>query len=353
MTRLRLISSIAFLLICAGCDSSPTTPSIPGPAFVTATLPPTLTPAFTAASPRPTLAPTIVPIPGVTTSEVNLREDTSTASRALGAIPAFSNVQIIGRDSSGLWYRILFNGNSGWVRADFVQAQNESAEIPILGAESESGSGVRGVITRGVNVRSGPGQDFESLGLLNQNDVVPIFGKDASGAWMKVAYPPAADGTGWVNAEFMQIENIDAIPTLGNKNPSTQTSEADSAEAPAPMEIAQNDNDSADAPIAVFSLSPASARSIQFEGDVSAPQGDGEDWIVFSADHDRVVIQLSCDSGFVLLEFIQSDMAPLECGGTVAMEAEPGKMYLMKISPVPTGDGIHADYKVRITVTID
>lgn len=239
------------------------------------------------------------------------------------------------------------------MRSDFVQVQDDAAEIPILGADSGAGSELRGVITRGVNVRSGPGQDFESLGLLNQNDVMPVLGKNPSGTWIKIAYPPAADGTGWVNAEFMQVENIEAVPALDVEFQPSQTSEADSSITPASMEIAQSDNDSADAPNAVFSLSPASARSVQFEGEVSAPQGDGEDWIAFSSENNDVVIQISCDSGLVQLELIQTDSAPVECGGMVAMETELGKNYLIKISAVPTGDGVHAEYKVRIAVAVD
>lgn len=347
MTRIKTNLIITILLFCAGCDAAPATPPPPPADFITATLPPTATPASTHTPAPPTQAPTTAPIPGTTTTEVNVRADTSTASESLGTIPPFSSVQITGRDSSGLWYQILFNGGAGWVRADYIQAGEAAAEIPIVGGGSSAGSRARGVVLRGVNVRSGPGRDFDSLGLLNQNDVVVIFAKDSSGAWMQVEYPPAPDDRGWIAAEFLQIDGADLVQVLEEESQTAET-EIPAASAASPEIAARMDGDSADSPLAMFTLSFDSAGSIRFQGEVSLPGGDGEDWIGFTSQFAEIVIQIACFSGGVQVELTQTGHAPIGCGGAQLMQVVPNQAYRIRILPVPLGDWSYSKYEVRI-----
>lgn len=339
------------LMLCTGCDATLVTPTVSLPQFVTATLPPTSIPAPTWTPPLPTVAPTITPIAGRTTAEVNVRADTSTVSETLGTVAAFSPLQIIGKDASGIWLLVLFNEGTGWVRADYVQVENPSAEIPVVGADSGTGGGARGVVLGGVNIRSGPGKDFESLGLLIQNDVVSVLGKDASGAWIKIAYAPAPDGAGWVAAEFLQVDNAEALPVL---EAATQ-SEVSSTEAPAMPTSAQTalmDGDREDAPLAFFELSAVSLRSAQVQGEVSMPGGDVQDWIGFSAQGAEVVIQVSCESGSLLVELAQNGEAfnPLgvDCSNNQRTQVSPGNDYLIRLSPAVSDTYIR--YEVRIEV---
>ncbi|MBI3169538.1 MAG: SH3 domain-containing protein [Chloroflexi bacterium] len=352
MNHKKLSALIVTILFCSGCDATPTTPSIALPEFVTATLPATSAPITTQTSPSPTTAPTIAPLAGTTTSEVNVRVDTSTASESLGTIPAFSTVQIVGKDISGIWFRILYNNDAGWVRADYVQVSDVTAEIPVWGAETGSGSAGRGVILRGVYVRSGPGKDFDSLGLLNQNDVVSILGKDSSGAWMKIAYPASADGTGWVAAEYLQIDNAGNIPTLDEATEVTATNTPESSSS-VPAQTALTDGDTADAPLAIFVLSPAAVRAVQFQGEVSA--ADGEDWIGFSSQSDDVVIQVLCESGGIKVELLQTAAAPslmeLDCGGVQNFQITEGQNYFLRILPVLNSDQTSIKYELKIKVS--
>lgn len=283
-----------------------------------------------------------------------MRTDTSTASESLGTVPAFNPVQIIGRDVSGFWLRIIFNNDSGWVRADYVQVTDISAEIPVWDDGTGVGSAGRGVVLRGVNVRSGPGRDFESLGLLNQSDVVFILEKDSSGAWMKIEYPAAPDGTGWVAAEFLQIENTDAIPTpaITAQAAITQVIEAQATSSPA--QEAWLDGDSVSAPLANFLLAAGSTRSAQFQGEVSVPAGDSEDWIAFSSDSDDVAIQVSCESGIVKVELFptggMSNILEMGCGDIRMFENAAEQPYSLRISPMPNDDAVWAAYKIKIEI---
>lgn len=314
-------------LTCAllsGCDVTPVSPAVATVAFVTATLPPTTTAVATVTPLPPTVAPTLVPVAGTTTSEVNVRVDTSTASESLGTIPAFSAVQVIGRDASGNWVKVIFKDAAGWVRADLVQLAEASAEIPVVDAESGTGSAGRGVIVRGVNVRSGPGTEFESLGLLSPNDVVSLFGKDPSGAWLKIGFPAALlDGTGWVAADYVQAENIDALPIVGEN--AAADAEATRAAPQTQPATGFNEGDSAESPLAFFDLSTMGA--VQFQGEVSEPV-DEDDWLGFTTQNSKVVIQVLCQSGSVQVELSQIGAAPslpvLTCGETRRIPTQAG-----------------------------
>lgn len=341
-------------LLCAGCNVTSATPAPSLPEFVTATLPVTAVLTATQTPLPPSPAPTISPIAGTTTSELNVRADTSTASESLGAIPAFSPVQIIGKDVSGFWLRIIFNDGAGWVRADFVQVTDASAEIPVWNDETGVGSAGRGVVLRGVNVRNGPGRDFETLGLLNQNDVVSILEKDASGAWMKIVYPIAPEGTGWVAAEFLQIENAEAIPTLAATIVTTATQAVETPVTSGSAQTTVLDGDSADTPLVNFMLSPASTRSAQFQGEVSTLAGDSEDWIAFSAQSDDVVIQVSCETGSIKVELFPaggtSSMFEMICGHTRMIRITADQAYVLKISTAADEEAVPTKYKIKIKI---
>ena len=337
------------LMFCVGCDATLTTPTVSLPQFMTATLPPTSIPAATLPPPVPTVAPTIPPIAGKTTTEVNVRAGTSTASESLGTVAAFSALQIIGKDASGIWLQVLYNEGTGWVRADYVQVENPSAEIPVVGVDSGTGGGARGVVLSGVNVRSGPGRDFESLGLLIQNDVVSVLGKDASGGWVKIAYASAPDGTGWVAAEFLQVNNAEALPVL-EAIAQPETNSTDAPASPLAAQTALMDGDSAESPLAFFELSAASLRSAQVQGEVSAPGGDTQDWIRFSAQGAEVVIQVLCDSDSLLVELSNNGEAfePLDvdCGSKPRTQVSPGNDYLIRLSPAVSD--VYISYELRI-----
>jgi uncharacterized protein YgiM (DUF1202 family) len=50
----------------------------------------------------------------------------------------------------------------------------------------------------GVNVRSGPGLDFDLLGRLDAGDEAAVLGKSETGEWWQIAYEDGEDGLAWV-----------------------------------------------------------------------------------------------------------------------------------------------------------
>lgn len=266
----------------------------------------------------------------------------STASQSLGTIPAFSTVQVYQKEVFGYWVNIEYGGNRGWVRAEYVQV---SAETPVLGVEPGSGSEVRGAVLRGVNVRRGPGKDFGSLGLLNQYDIVEILGKDISGEWLRIEFPPSPDGTGWVAAEYLETEDAGFLPVMESQQETAQTEAPEQSASPGNV-VAEGD--SSNAPLARFTLLSGTARSIQFRGAVSAA-GDTEDWVGFNSNFPMVTLQIICDPTAIQIELSPAVETPVACGEVQTVSIEPNRDYLIKISPLPEGNTDLAIYEIKIS----
>lgn len=351
--RRQILFLIPLLLVLTGCDVNAVSDPISTatPEFVTATLPPTAIPQPTSTPAPPSPAPTVPPIEGTTTTQVNVREETSTTSENLGVIPQFTAVQVSGQDATGTWYRIVYSespSGSGWVRAEYVQV-NAPAEIPVILPSTGSGSGVSGLVIQRINIRSGAGANFESLGFLEQNDVVLVTGRDASGLWLQIEFSDSPDGIGWASAEFLQVEDIESLPVIGD------TVETGNTEIETPQSVnipAAADGDSKQEPLAKVVFVPGGIRTLQLESDLSAPEGDFEDWIEFSSSGMGVVIQLSCSSGVLQVELQETgsvlETFNLSCGSSQFLSTISDKSYLLRLT-LPPADGFQVlHYRLKI-----
>jgi len=334
------------MTLCTGCSGNIINASTATPDFVTATLPPMPSPQEPLATQMPTQsvpmpsveASNISPIEGTTTTQVNMRTGPSTASESLGMIGPFVKVRVIGKDASGSWYRVMYaesETGKGWVRADYVQV-NAAAEIPLVETTAGSGSAMSGLVIQKINVRSGPGTEYDSLGVLNSNDVVFITGKDAGGAWIQIEFTSAPDGKGWVTAKFLQVENIEAVPMIGVAVEETAMPTSAVSAPNTGMVSAMQDGDSMQAPLAVAVFSAAGSRALQVSGDVSAPDGDTEDWIQFTTAGEMVAIELTCPDNALRVELRQDekpvDGFSLSCGEKSFVTVAPNSRYFLRLS---------------------
>ncbi len=57
-----------------------------------------------------------------------------------------------------------------------------------------------------INIRSGPANGYEVLGLLLKNAKVTIIGQSEDGEWLQIQYPAHSNLSGWVLAESMDVE---------------------------------------------------------------------------------------------------------------------------------------------------
>lgn len=56
-----------------------------------------------------------------------------------------------------------------------------------------------------VNLRSGPGTDYPTVGVLVGGEQVPAKGRSVAGEWIQVFYPAVAEGVAWVYAPLVAL----------------------------------------------------------------------------------------------------------------------------------------------------
>lgn len=358
--RKYILPLVLSAVVLSGCELNLAGPKAvtATPFIITATLPPSAVPPPTETPPPPTLPPTPAPVDGTTATRLNVRTEPSTAGTVLGMVGSSVKVQIIGKDSGDNWYQILYPDGpdgKGWVTAQYVNTGNADT-IPVIGAgtvplngTSASGSGASGVILEQVNVRSGPGTDFNALGLLNPKDSVTITGQDSTGVWLQIQFAKGPEGLGWVTASYVQAEGLDSVPIIGGSGDVVGTGTPTSVPVtvtptlvPAPV-----DSDSAQAPAADVTFSPSGARALIYSSDVSAPQGDAEDWVAFTPYSSPVIVSLTCSgNGGVHAELSQDGQAQsgqpaLVCGDqTKSVTVTAGSRYLVHLQAVASPNGL-------------
>jgi uncharacterized protein YraI len=354
---------ILAMILCAGCGGNIANAFTATPDFVTATLPFTPIPQAakeTQSSTLPVPMPSAVvesnlsPVEGTTTTQLNVRAGPSTASESLGMIGPFVKVRVLGRDASGSWYQVVYaesETGKGWVRAEYAQV-NAPAEIPLVETTAGSGSAVSGLVIQKINVRSGPGTEYELLGVLHSNDVVFITGKNAGGAWIQIEFANAPDGKGWVTAEFLQVENIESVPIIGVAAGETAIPTDAASNPNAVVVSAMQDGDSMQAPLTVAVFSATGSRALQVNGDVSAPDGDAEDWIQFTTAGETVAIEVMCPGNTLRVELWKNekpvDSLLLSCGDKSFVTVASYSSYFLRLSESSANEPGYTNYILSV-----
>lgn len=326
---------------------------------VTSTLPPTptLTPTET---PLPISAqPTVVPVEGTSSTQINVRSEPSTVGNVLGIIPANTKVEIIGKDPAGNWWQIMYPqgvDGKGWVTAQYVTTM-ATPDVPIMGGNAvDPNSGNVAIAQQQINIRSGPGTNFNSLGTLNPQDVVSLIGKDANGAWLQIAFSAGPDGKGWVNAAFVQARGVDNLPIVTELGEIVGTGTPTGIPPTAMPTIlpAWADNDSMSNPVVSVTFEPAGTRSFAYTGDVSAPDGDVQDWIHFIPYGQTLFLSIECTGqSEIEAELLVNGLnvqTNLQCGDRMKQIAvNVGSSYMLHVEmPAVASQLVYTGYTVTV-----
>jgi uncharacterized protein YraI len=338
------------------------------------TVQPITTPTATA-SPVPTLIPTDTltamasdtplppapsatpqPIQGILTIKVNVRSGPATSYAALGQLDAGEKVQITARDVTGTWYRILYPSapaGNGWVAAQYVRLA-AGTQVPLDATPTPAGP--QGRVMQLLNVRSGPGTSFDSLGMLQPNATVALTGKDATAAWFQISYPAAPGGHAWVTAQYIRTDASSGLPVLdvyGTPVPANSTAGpvTNQSTPTATVGPAFADKDSAAVPAVRVTFSATGTRQFSYSGQVSAPLGDPEDWVEFTpfainASNAMLIFSLTCSGNGSLTVSLEQAGTPLTGWGTLAcgdlnklITLPAGQPVEMHLVPAP-GQGL-------------
>ncbi len=181
--------------------------------------PTTQTPAGSSAlplTPTSALTPTFF-IP--TGDLVNIRTSPTTRARALGRLQGPYTGDIMGRSVDGLWLQFYVPRakRAGWIRSDVVQVKGYYEELPQTAEAAQAVSEAANQLPQilipvgdVVNVRNGPGTNFNILGRLRSRQAAAIVGKNADGTWWQIRF---GDTPAWVNANVVRTTgNAGSVP---------------------------------------------------------------------------------------------------------------------------------------------
>ena len=142
-----------------------------------------------------------------TSSGLNVRKGPGTNHSIIGSLAGGSVVEV--KEKSGGWMRVVLpNGSTGWISGQYVSSTNESVSKPETpqnnkpseNNQSTSASGrVKVTISKGLNIRKGPGTSNAIVGSLAGGSVVEV--KEKSSGWYKIKTANGVEG--WISGDYV------------------------------------------------------------------------------------------------------------------------------------------------------
>ena len=165
----------------------------------------------------------------------NVRSGPGTNHPILGEASTGQQFAILGKSPDEEWWQIDFEGQTGWIYAPNVTATNaenvqvaavipapppvENTSPPAAPADSEiEGPSLR--VNGLINVRSGPGTDYEVIGRATPGIYFAVSGRNSDGEWWQVDYNGEA---GWVYWQFVTATDADNVPVVTDIPPPSAT----------------------------------------------------------------------------------------------------------------------------------
>lgn len=230
-------------------QTDPTNTPLPSP-IPTDTPAPTVTPLPATDVPTPTEEPTATATPEptatiegvpelnedstvirITVASANLRAGPGLSFDTVGVVLFNDAFVVVEQDETGLWYLVQLNdGTTGWVTASVTEEVSpevfaalistpDAAEEAAATSEPEEVGPtptpsptplLAQVVFPSVNLRNGPGLEFDIIGFVFEDDVYRVEEQDDTGFWLRVTLN---DGTsGWIAASTTTL-GIDSVVT--------------------------------------------------------------------------------------------------------------------------------------------
>ena len=193
-------------------------------------------------------------------SAINVRSGPGTDYSRVTMVAEGKRVAILDRD--GNWYRVSFDGTTGYILSDYVAADGSGTPAKTTPAKTVDTSVGNATVSGGdtINVRSGPGTNYSRVARVSQGKRVTLLAK--ADDWLKVSFDST---TGYILGDYLTPDNgvLAALPA------------ADPTPAPAPSSNASDAPATPDAP-AVPAMASASATEAS-----SAKSSGGEPYSAY------------------------------------------------------------------------
>jgi uncharacterized protein YraI len=80
-------------------------------------------------------------------------------------------------------------------------------QATILATVTGTPEGPMIIVPDEVNVRLGPGTNYDKVGVLIAGQEAPALGRSSGGEWIKIIYPGVAGNVAWVYAPFVVLDS--------------------------------------------------------------------------------------------------------------------------------------------------
>ena len=186
--------------------------------------------------PTPPVPPTVALVPpaaedpqATTLTNVYVRTGPATNFPAYGIAQTNVTGRVLGVSEDGQWWVVrldpaVIGTGYGWVMAQYTTALNvegiQTVKSPQAAVTEPPPAPPTGVPTATavdfVNVRSGPGTNYPVLVVAPPGAAGEVSGKSADGAWwqVKISTQYAADGLGWVSADWVYTQGTESVPVV-------------------------------------------------------------------------------------------------------------------------------------------
>lgn len=143
---------------------------------------------------------------------LNMRSGPGTNYDMIDSIPFGATLKITAEENG--WYKTSYEGNEGYVSSDY---------ITLIETEPEPSTGTLNTDGASLNLRSGPGTNFDKLTTIPADAVLTIT--DNEDGWYKVSYGGAA---GYVSSDYVVLSSASNGSSSSNKGSSSNSNSSSS-----------------------------------------------------------------------------------------------------------------------------
>ena len=185
----------------------------------------------------PPLLPPLVnfPVPPANAPQVTILEAATLRSGptlefpVFGVAPTGARAEVLGRSEDDEWWAVrmptsIAKDGIGWVPKLYTLASNagnvpviKTPDLPSGITPAAPASGAPALITiEPLNVRTGPGNEYTSLGQIPRGAILGVIGVSPDGEHYVVNIPQSIDqsGQGWVPVRYVSAENTSNVPVF-------------------------------------------------------------------------------------------------------------------------------------------
>lgn len=132
---------------------------------------------------------------------LRLRSGPSLEAEIIDQAPYGTALSVLDEEEG--WIKVLYRDQVGWMKSDYLVDPSQIDHT--LSRESEPTS-VKVVTVAALNVRSGPGTDYDRLGLISGGSLITVLQEE--GGWSQIEY---GENMGWVYSEYLANTELESV----------------------------------------------------------------------------------------------------------------------------------------------